>query len=91
MWTVDSRKALRFARKQDAETYIDGVGWTEAFASEHEWEALAPPPRPPPLPPMTWTLTAQLKPMSMHCSAGATTPSCTPQNWKPSPPMTWRG
>lgn len=36
-WTTDSRKALRFARKQDAETYIDEVGWTEAFASEHIW------------------------------------------------------
>lgn len=36
-WTSDSIKALRFARKQDAEAYIADVGWTEAFASEHMW------------------------------------------------------
>lgn len=36
-WTSDSLKALRFARKQDAEAYIGNVGWTEAFATEHEW------------------------------------------------------
>jgi hypothetical protein len=36
-WTRDSLKALRFARKQDADAYIENVGWTGAFASEHEW------------------------------------------------------
>jgi hypothetical protein len=36
-WTSDSLKALRFARKQDADAYIEDIGWTEAFASEHEW------------------------------------------------------
>lgn len=36
-WTDDSTKALRFARKADAESYIEEIGWTEAFASEHEW------------------------------------------------------
>lgn len=36
-WTRDASKALRFARKQDAEAYINDIGWTEAFASEHMW------------------------------------------------------
>ena len=36
-WTSDASKALRFARKQDAEAYIESVGWTGAFSSEHEW------------------------------------------------------
>lgn len=36
-WTADSLEALRFARKQDAVAYIDSIGWTEAFATEHEW------------------------------------------------------
>ena len=38
-WTRDSLKALRFSSKQDAEAYIENIGWTEAFASEHEWSA----------------------------------------------------
>jgi hypothetical protein len=42
-WTADSLKALRFARKQDAEAYADDQGWTEAFASEHEWSDPPPP------------------------------------------------
>ena len=36
-WTTDSTKALRFARKADAEAFIAWNGWTEAFASEHMW------------------------------------------------------
>lgn len=35
--TTDNLKALRFARKQDAEMVIQDIGWTEAFASEHMW------------------------------------------------------
>lgn len=38
-WTTDSLKALRFARRADAEAYIEHYGWTEAFASEHMWTA----------------------------------------------------
>ena len=37
-WTTDSTKALRFARKADAEAFIAWNGWTEAFASEHMWD-----------------------------------------------------
>lgn len=37
-WTTDSTRALRFARKVDAEAYIAHIGWTEAFASEHVWD-----------------------------------------------------
>lgn len=37
-WTTDSARALRFARKVDAEAYIAHIGWTEAFASEHVWD-----------------------------------------------------
>lgn len=37
IWTTDSIAALRFARKQDADAYIEETGWTEAFATEHEW------------------------------------------------------
>ena len=37
-WTTDSTHALRFARKIDAEAYIEDAEWTEAFASEHMWE-----------------------------------------------------
>lgn len=36
-WTDDSTKAIRFARKVDAEAFIAWHGWTEAFASEHIW------------------------------------------------------
>lgn len=36
-WTTDSLKALRFGRKQDAQAYIDDIGWTEAFPTEHMW------------------------------------------------------
>jgi hypothetical protein len=36
-FTKDSLKALRFARKQDAEAYIEEAGWTEIVATEHEW------------------------------------------------------
>lgn len=37
-WTTDSTKALRFARKTDAQAYIDHIGWSEAFPSEHIWD-----------------------------------------------------
>jgi hypothetical protein len=37
-WTTDSTKALRFARREDAQSYIDHIGWTEAFPSEHIWD-----------------------------------------------------
>ena len=33
----DSIKALRFARKEDAQAYIDDVGWTEVIPTEHQW------------------------------------------------------
>jgi hypothetical protein len=36
-WLPDANKALRFARKEDAEAYIEDMGWTDAFASEHMW------------------------------------------------------
>lgn len=36
-WTKDSLKALRFCRKEDADAYIEALGWTEARAVEHEW------------------------------------------------------
>lgn len=38
-WTGDPAKALRFARKKDADDFIKDIGWTEAFASEHMWVA----------------------------------------------------
>jgi hypothetical protein len=36
-WTTDSLEALRFARKVDAEAYIEDLGWTGVVASEHQW------------------------------------------------------
>lgn len=36
-WIKDANRALRFARKDDADAYINDIGWTEAFASEHIW------------------------------------------------------
>lgn len=36
-WITDSLKAIRFARRQDAESVIAYYGWTEAFSSEHQW------------------------------------------------------
>lgn len=36
-WTEDHLKALRFARKEDAEHVIKYYGWTEATAVEHSW------------------------------------------------------
>jgi hypothetical protein len=36
-WVTDAGLALRFARKSDAEAYIQDMGWTEAVASEHVW------------------------------------------------------
>ncbi len=41
-WTQDASRALRFARKADADAYISDIGWTEAFASEHMWPAHKP-------------------------------------------------
>jgi len=37
-WTTDSTRAIRFAREVDAQAYIDHIGWTEAFPSEHIWD-----------------------------------------------------
>lgn len=36
-WTPDSLRAIRFARKEDAELVIECEGFTEAFACEHGW------------------------------------------------------
>ena len=36
-WTKDASKALRFARKTDADAVIAALGWTEAVATEHQW------------------------------------------------------
>jgi hypothetical protein len=36
-WTHDAGKALRFARAEDAQAYIDDIGWTEPRPVEHEW------------------------------------------------------
>lgn len=41
-WSTDASKALRFARRVDAEAYIEDIGWTDAFASEHIWTAPEP-------------------------------------------------
>lgn len=37
LWTTDASKALRFARKQDAETLIHFEGYIGAIATEHQW------------------------------------------------------
>lgn len=42
-WVRDSLKALRFARKADADAYIADIGWTEPRAVEHMWLAAAQP------------------------------------------------
>lgn len=39
IWTKDSAKAIRFARREDAEQVIQALGWTEARATEHVWAA----------------------------------------------------
>jgi hypothetical protein len=36
-WEADHDKALRFARREDAQAYIDDIGWTDAFPTEHMW------------------------------------------------------
>lgn len=36
-WTNDSLRAIRFARKEDAEMYIEEVGWNDVVATEHMW------------------------------------------------------
>ncbi len=38
-FTNDSLKALRFARKEDAQAYIEDAGWTEIVPTEHQWGA----------------------------------------------------
>ena len=38
-WTSDANKALRFARREDAQAYIDHIGWTEPKPVEHMWPA----------------------------------------------------
>jgi hypothetical protein len=57
-WTKDSRAALRFARKEDAELYAAEIGWTETFASEHIWCDPAPA-KEPPIAPATSASTAR--------------------------------
>lgn len=42
-WTPDANKALRFARRQDAQAYIDYTGWTVPKPVEHMWCDPAPP------------------------------------------------
>lgn len=37
-WTTDSTKAIRFARREDAQAFIDHNGWTAVFPSEHIWD-----------------------------------------------------
>jgi hypothetical protein len=39
-WTPDANKALRFARRKDADAYINHIGWTSPYAVEHMWPAL---------------------------------------------------
>lgn len=36
-WTFDANKALRFARREDAQAYIDHIGWTVPKPVEHMW------------------------------------------------------
>lgn len=36
-WTVDSLKAIRFARRQDAEQVLKMIETEVAFAVEHQW------------------------------------------------------
>lgn len=36
-WTKDPLAALRFARKEDAEAYIEETGWNDVSAVEHIW------------------------------------------------------
>lgn len=36
-WTSDANRALRFARRQDAQAYIYHIGWTEPKPVEHMW------------------------------------------------------
>jgi hypothetical protein len=44
--TDDANKAIRFARKEDAEAVMTlDLGWTEAFACEHAWSDAPPRPR----------------------------------------------
>lgn len=41
-WLADANKALRFARQEDAENYIEDHAWTDVFATEHSWPAHSP-------------------------------------------------
>lgn len=45
-WTTDANRAVRFARKQDAEAVIHGMGdvFERPFATEHVWADLHPAP-----------------------------------------------
>jgi len=38
-WTTDHNKAMRFARKSDAEMYAELDGLTETTAIEHGWDS----------------------------------------------------
>ncbi len=42
-WTKEAHRALRFARKIDAENFINDIGWTDVVATEHMWSDI---PRP---------------------------------------------
>lgn len=46
-WTPDANKALRFARQEDAQAYINHIGWTSppVRCAEHMWPALRITPR----------------------------------------------
>lgn len=41
-WTTDAAKALRFARKADAEAFIAHHAWTRVVATEHMWPRIRP-------------------------------------------------
>lgn len=36
-WSNMANNGIRYARKVDAESVIDEIGWTEVIATEHQW------------------------------------------------------
>jgi hypothetical protein len=36
-WTKDHARAIRYARREDAQMQIEDIGWTEARPVEHQW------------------------------------------------------
>lgn len=44
-WTADANAALRFARREDAQAYVEHIGWTSppVRVAEHMWPALSRP------------------------------------------------